>query len=274
MAASEPDGLFRQAASPLRVGWCCRRDFTRRCSRTTWTTPATWPSHQAACSSDPRRAGRVYAVVDADGGGACDRDRQRPRAQTRDGDGTWQRRQLRFDDMEQPAHRDGPRQYEPGAFVEVPSPSVPDDYMSVGSTCNVCLPATMYACVNPNRLETGVLRGRRAQQRQDFQLAPMHELWFTDERHDMLGDNMPTSSTSRPTSSCCPQGDVPDPEFGAQRACSTTRASRPDGTHAHDLLHGRHVPGQRGNVRQARVMQYQHRGSCCGRSPRRTERAT
>ena len=55
------------------------------------------------------------------------------------------------------------------------------------------------------------------------------ELWFTDNGRDMLGDDVPNDELNvAPKAGLhfgfpfCHQGDVTDPEFGAQRACSTT----------------------------------------------------
>ena len=55
------------------------------------------------------------------------------------------------------------------------------------------------------------------------------ELWFTDNGRDMLGDDVPNDELNVAWKAglhfgfpYCHQGDVADPEFGAQRACSTT----------------------------------------------------
>jgi glucose/arabinose dehydrogenase len=55
-----------------------------------------------------------------------------------------------------------------------------------------------------------------------------HEMWFTDNGRDMLGDDVPSDELNvawKPGLHFgfpfCHQGDVADPEFGAQRACST-----------------------------------------------------
>jgi len=55
------------------------------------------------------------------------------------------------------------------------------------------------------------------------------ELWFTDNGRDMLGDDVPGDELNvawKPGLHFgfpfCHQGDVTDPQFGAQRACSTT----------------------------------------------------
>jgi len=56
-----------------------------------------------------------------------------------------------------------------------------------------------------------------------------HELWFTDNGRDMLGDDVPNDELDVAWKQglhfgfpYCHQGDVSDPQFGAQRACSTT----------------------------------------------------
>jgi glucose/arabinose dehydrogenase len=56
-----------------------------------------------------------------------------------------------------------------------------------------------------------------------------HELWFTDNGRDMLGDDVPNDELNvAPKAGLhfgfpyCHQGDVSDPEFGSQRACATT----------------------------------------------------
>jgi glucose/arabinose dehydrogenase len=57
------------------------------------------------------------------------------------------------------------------------------------------------------------------------------ELWFTDNGRDVLGEDVPDDELNvawKPGLHFgfpfCHQGDVPDPKFGAERACSTTEA--------------------------------------------------
>jgi glucose/arabinose dehydrogenase len=64
--------------------------------------------------------------------------------------------------------------------------------------------------------------------RHQVRVAAGHELWFTDGR-DMMGDDVPNDELNVAYKAglhfgfpYCHQGDVVDPEFGAQRACSTT----------------------------------------------------
>jgi glucose/arabinose dehydrogenase len=148
---------------------------------------------------------------------------------------------LRFDDIEQ--HLDAP----PAPVVvrdNLPNPNHghtwkfiafgPDNllYMSVGSTCNVCLPAPMTATIvrmKPDGSNLEVFaEGVRNTVGFDWQ-PKTRELWFTDNGRDMLGDDLPNDELNvawKPGLHFgfpfCHQGDTADPEFGAQRACSTT----------------------------------------------------
>jgi glucose/arabinose dehydrogenase len=148
---------------------------------------------------------------------------------------------LRFDDIEQ--HLDAP----PAPVVvrdNLPNPKEghtwkfiafgPDNllYMSAGSTCNICRPAPMTATIvrmKPDGSDLQVF-AEGVRNSVGFQWHPKtHELWFTDNGRDMLGDDMPNDELNvawKPGMHFgfpfCHQGDVPDPEFGAQRTCSTT----------------------------------------------------
>jgi len=195
-------------------------------------------------------AGNVYAVVDRDGDHKADQVltiatglRQPNGVATRNGAlyvaTTGQI--LRFDDIEK--HLDAP----PKPVVvrdDLPNPNQghtwkfiafgPDDmlYMSVGSTCNICAPAAMTAAIlrmkpDGSGLETYAEGIRNSV---GFAWHPVtHELWFTDNGRDMMGDDVPNDELNVAYKSgmhfgfpFCHQGDVADPEFGAQRACSTT----------------------------------------------------
>jgi glucose/arabinose dehydrogenase len=148
---------------------------------------------------------------------------------------------LRFDDIER--HLDAP----PAAVVvrdKLPNPSDghtwkfikfgPDNllYMSVGSTCNVCLPAPMTAAILRMKPDGSNLEmfAEGVRNTVGFQWHPKtRELWFTDNGRDALGDDVPNDELNvawKPGMHFgfpfCHQGDVKDPEFGAQRACSTT----------------------------------------------------
>nr|UXE45360.1 hypothetical protein Hi04_10k_c4711_00006 [uncultured bacterium] len=195
-------------------------------------------------------AGNVYAVVDRDG------DHKAHRVITiasglRQPNGVAMRHGalyvattsqiLRFDDIEQ--HLDAP----PKPVVvhdNLPNPDQghtwkfiafgPDDmlYTSVGSTCNICAPPPMTAAIlrmkpDGTGLETYAEGIRNSV---GFAWHPVtHELWFTDNGRDMMGDDVPNDELNvayKPGMHFgfpfCHQGDVADPEFGSQRACSTT----------------------------------------------------
>ena len=148
---------------------------------------------------------------------------------------------LRFDDIE--AHLDAP----PAPVTlrdDLPNPRAghtwkylalgPDDmiYMSVGSTCNVCAPPPMTAAIVRMKPDgTGMeVFAEGVRNTVGFAWHPVtRELWFTDNGRDGLGDDVPNDELNiAPKSGLhfgfpfCHQGDVTDPQFGAERACSTT----------------------------------------------------
>ena len=148
---------------------------------------------------------------------------------------------LRFDDIER--HLDSP----PAPVVvrdSLPNPDQghtwkfiafgPDGmlYMSVGVPCNVCAPPPMTASIlrmKPDGSNVEVF-AEGVRNSVGFDWHPVtHELWFTDNGRDMLGDDVPNDELNVAWKAglhfgfpFCHQGDVADPEFGAQRACSTT----------------------------------------------------
>ncbi|MEO8081099.1 MAG: PQQ-dependent sugar dehydrogenase [Caldimonas sp.] len=102
-------------------------------------------------------------------------------------------------------------------------------HLSIGSPCNVCLPDERHGVIlrmkaDGSGVET-VARGVRNSVGFDF--SPTDgSLWFTDNGRDMLGDDVPADELDHVTTAgqhfgfpFCHQGDVADPEFGAQRAC-------------------------------------------------------
>ncbi|MEO8835631.1 MAG: PQQ-dependent sugar dehydrogenase [Caldimonas sp.] len=103
-------------------------------------------------------------------------------------------------------------------------------YVPVGAPCNVCLPDDRHGVIQ--RMSAGggpietVARGVRNSV--GFDWSPRdHTLWFTDNGRDMLGDDLPADEldhVTRPGENFgfpfCHQGDLPDPEFGAQRPCA------------------------------------------------------
>ncbi len=108
-------------------------------------------------------------------------------------------------------------------------------YVPQGAPCDVCLPAgdpqrTRYAMIgrmdpDGSHYET-IARGVR--NTVGFAWHPeTHELWFTDNGRDMMGDDVPDDKLNRLARvgldfgfPYCHGGDVPDPEFGAGHPCS------------------------------------------------------
>jgi glucose/arabinose dehydrogenase len=110
----------------------------------------------------------------------------------------------------------------------------PDDllYVSVGAPCNVCVSPPMVSTIlrmKPDGSNLEVFaEGVRNTVGFDFH-PTTHELWFTDNGRDMLGDDVPNDELNvawKPGLHFgfpyCHQGDVTDPQFGSQRACATT----------------------------------------------------
>lgn len=101
-------------------------------------------------------------------------------------------------------------------------------YISIGAPCNIC---DRPGFANISRMDLDgsnqevVAEGIRNSV--GFAWHPdTDELWFTDNGRDMLGDNTPPGELNHITRDglhfgfpFCHGGDVPDPEFGEQRAC-------------------------------------------------------
>jgi len=194
-------------------------------------------------------SGKVHAVVDSNGDHKADRvvliasGLDQPNGVAMRNGALYvatRSRLLRFDDIEQ--HLDAP----PTPVVlrsDLPNPNAghtwkyiafgPDDmlYMSVGSTCNICAPPAMTAAIirmKPDGSGTELF-AEGVRNSVGFAWHPVtREFWFTDNGRDALGDDVPDDELNvAPKAGLhfgfpfCHQGDVADPEFGAQRACST-----------------------------------------------------
>mgnify|MGYP001552046973 FL=1 len=104
-------------------------------------------------------------------------------------------------------------------------------YVPQGAPCNICLPdRDHYAMLgrmnaDGSHYET-IARGIR--NTVGFAWHPVtHELWFTDNGRDMLGDDRPDDELNRAPRSgmdfgypFCHAGDIADPEFGKDHPCS------------------------------------------------------
>ena len=195
-------------------------------------------------------AGKVYAVVDRNGDHKADRvvviasGLNQPNGVAMRNGALYvatTNRILRFDDIER--HLDSP----PTAVVvrdSLPNPNAghtwkfiafgPDNllYMSVGAPCNVCLSPPMVSAILRMKPDGSNLElfAEGVRNSVGFDWHPKtHELWFTDNGRDMMGDDVPSDELNVAWKRgmhfgfpFCHQGDVPDPEFGKQRPCSTT----------------------------------------------------
>jgi glucose/arabinose dehydrogenase len=197
-----------------------------------------------------QRAGKVHAVVDRDGDHRADRvlviasGLDQPNGVAMRNGALYvatASRLLRFADIER--HLEAPP---PPVVVrpDLPNPRAghswkfiafgPDDllYMSVGSTCNVCLSPPLVASIVRMKPDGSDLElfADGVRNTVGFAWHPLtRELWFTENGRDMLGDDVPDDELNVAWKAglhfgfpYCHQGDVADPQFGAQRACATT----------------------------------------------------
>ena len=104
-------------------------------------------------------------------------------------------------------------------------------YVPVGAPCNICeSKEDIYNSITRLDLETKKIEivQRGVRNTVGFIWHPdNHELWFTDNGRDMLGDDVPSCELNHASRDgmhfgypYCHQGDVADPEFGAKRPCS------------------------------------------------------
>jgi glucose/arabinose dehydrogenase len=104
-------------------------------------------------------------------------------------------------------------------------------YVPQGAPCNICLPdRDRYAMIGRTDPDgshyEAVERGIR--NTVGFAWHPVtHELWFTDNGRDMLGDDAPDDKLNRAPQAgmdfgypYCHGGDTPDPEYGKDHPCS------------------------------------------------------
>jgi glucose/arabinose dehydrogenase len=110
----------------------------------------------------------------------------------------------------------------------------PDEllYMGIGAPCNVCeeLNQPLFATIARMKLDgTGLeVFAHGVRNTVGFDWHPVtHNLWFTDNGRDELGDDLPSDELNvAPAAGLhfgfpyCHQGDSADPTFGAKRPCS------------------------------------------------------
>lgn len=103
-------------------------------------------------------------------------------------------------------------------------------YVAVGSPCNICLLDDRHGVIQCIARDGGPIEtvARGVRNSVGFDWSPTdHALWFTDNGRDLLGDELPSDELNRVGRigehfgfPFCHQGDLPDPQFGRQRACS------------------------------------------------------
>ncbi|HYS68145.1 MAG TPA: PQQ-dependent sugar dehydrogenase, partial [Paraburkholderia sp.] len=105
-------------------------------------------------------------------------------------------------------------------------------YVPQGAPCNVCLKdRNRYALIgrmDPDGSHYEVV-ARGIRNTVGFDWHPVtHELWFTDNGRDLMGDDVPDDELNRAQRAgmdfgfpYCHGGDTPDPEFGKDHPCSS-----------------------------------------------------
>ena len=104
-------------------------------------------------------------------------------------------------------------------------------YVPVGAPCNICArDESRYANIMKMKADGSDLQvvAKGVRNTVGFAWHPVnHELWFTDNGRDWLGDDQPDDELNRLTQAgqhfgypYCHAGDIADPDFGKQRPCS------------------------------------------------------
>lgn len=109
----------------------------------------------------------------------------------------------------------------------------PDDklYVPIGAPCNICDKGKDYAKITRMNADGTGLEDVAYGIRNTVGITwrpGNHEMWFTDNGRDMLGDDIPSdelNKLSKPGEHFgfpyCHQGDTPDPEFGQGKSCKS-----------------------------------------------------
>lgn len=192
-----------------------------------------------------RTDGRVFALRDSDGDGLADqrwtlaKGLKMPNGVAFHSGSLYvaeSGRLLRYDDIEDRLDNPPP----PVIVAELPAYDHhgwrelaigPDAkiYVAMGAPCNICDPDDFGSIWRMNLDGTGrEIYALGVRNSVGFSFHPeTGELWFTDNGRDWLGDDSPPDELNRASASgqhfgfpFCHGGDVPDPEFGAQRPCS------------------------------------------------------
>ncbi len=103
-------------------------------------------------------------------------------------------------------------------------------YVPVGAPCNICEKPDPYASITRLKPDGSAMEvyARGVRNSVGFDWHPLtKEMWFTDNGRDMMGDEVPPDELNHAPKAgihfgypFCHGGDVPDPEFGAKRACA------------------------------------------------------
>lgn len=103
-------------------------------------------------------------------------------------------------------------------------------YVPVGAPCNICDPKDPYAAITrvDKDGKNREIYARGIRNSVGFDWHPVtHELWFTDNGRDLLGDDVPSDELNHAAKAglhfgypYCHQGDTLDPEFGKDKKCS------------------------------------------------------
>lgn len=195
-----------------------------------------------------RNAGKVYAIVDKDGDNKADeiitiaRGLNQPNGVAFSNGSLYVAeisRVLRYDNVEErltnPSRpvvvidsfpRDGRHgwkfiRFGPDGFLYVP----------VGAPCNICNPKDeRYATIMRMKPDGSMLEifARGVRNTVGFDWHPeTRDLWFTDNGRDWMGDDLPPDELNHAPRKemhfgfpFCHAGDISDPEFGRQRACT------------------------------------------------------
>ena len=102
-------------------------------------------------------------------------------------------------------------------------------YVPVGMPCNVCERGSPYGTITRLKPDGTLVEifARGIRNSVGFDWHPItHELWFTDNGRDMMGDDVPPDELNHAPKAgmhfgfpYCHGGDIPDPQFGARHTC-------------------------------------------------------